>query len=345
MPVFDYRPLMRRMLKHAKEWQARLTGKRFFCSALSGLSGYNIVVNSDMSVSCNCQDFDGTGHIGDLNRNSLAEIFAGPVARAFRKTLAEGRLPLLTCSRCVDLQWATADEAARHIEEFDLPRRGLMIENTVHCNLNCTACARHDVTKTRKRMALTEEEIRRISAIVRDEEIRMVSFFNLGEPFLPPQVNKQLSILRSDNPQLRIIISTNGALLDTDLKRDGALLVDELYFSIDGVTDAMVNKYQVGGSFTKAYRNLCEMVRYRNQRGTTSPHIEWKYVVFNWNDHPSMIRRAIELARAAGVDAISFWPTMNPVWGTSLRYRWGSFFKTVGEATWKGREVRFQSDR
>jgi MoaA/NifB/PqqE/SkfB family radical SAM enzyme len=194
-------------------------------------------------------------------------------------------------------------------------------------------------------MSMTEEEVRRVSAIVRDEEIRMVSFFNLGEPFLSPHVFNQLSILRSDNPKLRIIVSSNGALLDTDLKRDAALFIDELYFSIDGVTDTMVNAYQRGGSFTRSYRNLCDMVRHRNQRGAVSPHIEWKYVVFNWNDHPSMIRRAIDLARAAGVDAISFWPTMNPIWGTSLRYRWGSFFKTVGEATWKGREIRFPSDR
>lgn len=342
MPVFDYRPLMRRTLKAMKEFQARLTGRRFFCSALSGLSGYNIVVNSDMTVSCNCQDYDGTGHIGDLNRSSLQEIFAGPVARAFRKTLAEGRLPLLTCSRCVDLQWATQEEAARRIEEFDLPRRGLMIENTVHCNLNCTACSRHEVVVTRKKMMLSEEEIRRVSAIVRDEEIRTVSFFNLGEPFLSPQILKQLTILRTDSPKLQIIVSTNGAVLDTDAKREAALLIDELYFSIDGVTDRMVNRYQKGGSFTTSYKNLRDIVRYRDQRGLTSPHIEWKYVVFNWNDHPSMIRRAIDLAREAGVNAISFWPTMNPIWGTSLRYRWGNFFQTVGEANWKGREVRFR---
>ena len=59
------------------------------------------------------------------------------------------------------------------------------------------------------------------------------------------------------------------------------------------------------------------LVDYRNARGLSQPLIEWKYLLFNWNDRRPVIDRAIEMAKAAGVDAISFWPTHNPFYGMS----------------------------
>jgi hypothetical protein len=66
--------------------------------------------------------------------------------------------------------------------------------------------------------------------------------------------------------------------------------------------------------------------------------LEWKYLLFNWNDKRWMIERAIEMAKEAKVDAISFWPTNNPFYGISWRYRLG-VLNDIGVGTWKGREV------
>jgi hypothetical protein len=57
-----------------------------------------------------------------------------------------------------------------------------------------------------------------------------------------------------------------------------------------------------------------------------------------------VIQRAIEMAREAGVDAISFWPTNNPFYGFSFRYRLG-LLNSVGVKNWKGREVDFRAGR
>jgi hypothetical protein len=50
------------------------------------------------------------------------------------------------------------------------------------------------------------------------------------------------------------------------------------------------------------------------------------------------VAQAIELAKAAGVDILSFWPTHNPFYGYSFRYALGQFNR-VGVGCWKGREV------
>ena len=87
-----------------------------------------------------------------------------------------------------------------------------------------------------------------------------------------------------------------------------------------------------------AYAAMKEMVAYRDARGKKLPVLEWKYVIFNWNDHPQTIQRAIEMAKEIGVDIISFWPTHNPFYGSSWRWHLGQFNK-VGVPCWKGREV------
>jgi len=153
-------------------------------------------------------------------------------------------------------------------------------------------------------------------------------------------------LLREKNPDCRIVISTNGIVLNSDAKREAALSASHLFFSIAGINEAMLKKYEHFGSFDKAYGNMKALVDYRNARGLSKPLIEWKYLLFNWNDRGPVIRHAIEMAKAAGVDAISFWPTHNPFYGLSWRYRLG-FFNRIGVKCWKGREVdlRTSSER
>src|SRR2546430_9947420 len=87
---------IRKALKCYYEWSARLRGQRFYCAALAGQSDYNITINCDLTVSCACQDYDGSGHIGDLNKNPFKEVVFGPVPQRFRTELAQGQLPLKT---------------------------------------------------------------------------------------------------------------------------------------------------------------------------------------------------------------------------------------------------------
>src|SRR4029077_7084340 len=108
--------------------------------------------------------------------------------------------------------------------------------------------------------------------------------------------------------------------------------------------DEMLKKYEKFGSFEKAYGNMKALVDYRNTKGLSQPILEWKYLLFNWNDRRKTIERAIEMAKEARVDAISFWPTNNPYYGYSWRYRLG-LLNAIREACWKGREVDLRAVR
>lgn len=340
---FNYRlqKIYRLIRKRLLETRVLRERSAFFCAALSGESIYNICINSDMTVSCNCQDYDGSGHIGDLNHETLDQVFASSTAQRFRTALASGTLPILTCASCPELRTATIGEACYHRNHWQVCKKGIMVENTVACPYRCTACYRSLVLSARRATHMSLDDMRKIASTIRTHGIEHVSFFNLGETFAAPQVCEQLRILRESNPSVFILISTNGMLLDNDEKREAALLADRIVFSIDGIDDCTMNKYQHGASFSRAYGNLRQLVQYRRQAGKTVPVIEWKYVLFNWNDRPHMLLKAIELAKAAGVDSITFCPSTSPVYGVSWRYFLHPFHKDLGELTWKGREVHF----
>lgn len=301
--------------------RARLSGRAFYCEVLAGNDGYNLSVNSDMTVSCTCADYDGAGVIGDLSRGALEEIMAGPRAAAFRAQLAAGRLPVLYCVTCGGLRTAPARECAARAPHYRVPVRGVMVENTSACNLRCVSCPRELIGKSRSRRTMTLADIERVADEVHRHGIETVSYFKLGEPFMSQAIFDELSILRRKNPHLNLRLETNGLLIDSDTKREAALLTNQIRFALDGVDDATVRKYRTNGSFTRAYDNFQKLIAYRNRKGLTRPSIEWKYIVFNWNDSEDMMLRAVQLAEEAGADRILFCPTVSPFWAVSLRYK------------------------
>ena len=219
-----------------------------------------------------------------------------------------------------------------------LPYRGMLLENTVRCNIDCLGCDRQSAARIRTSLQMDLEKLSRMADLVHDLGLQQLFYLNLGEPFLSPNIGQELPLLRQKNPDCRIVISSNAIVLNTDAKREAALHASHILFSIAGIDDAMLKKYEKHGSFEKAYNNVKALVAYRNAKGLKTPVLEWKYLLFNWNDHPRTIARAIEMAQAAGVDIISFWPTNNPWYGSSIRYRLGCL-NHVGVKNWKGREV------
>lgn len=304
----------------------------FRCRALAGESDFNICINADMTVSCNCQDFNGLGRIGSLSSQSLEEIFNGPIACGFRSMLANRKFPVPTCINCSELEVIPASESDAALSRYHVPHKGIMVENTALCNLRCRMCNRQKLMELRSgKHSLLLDNVGKIAALLEEYRIETLYYFNLGEPFLPADILEQMKIIRKYNPGIRIITSSNGQLLEAKDKIEAALLMDYVYISLDGIDNEAVGKYQVGGTFETAYRNMAKLVAERNKRNSMSPIIEWKYVVFRWNDHPKMIRKAIDLAKIADVDAIGFYRGDERLTDRSLRWYFHPLFRQLGQ--------------
>jgi len=220
---------------------------------------------------------------------------------------------------------------------------------SVVCNYECLACDRA-VVATRQRangrsngrlMSLDDIEI--VAKTIRDYSIEQVCYFNLGEPFLSRDILDEMQMLRKYNPLTRLIVSTNGTFLAGDNKLQAAMLFDEIFVSIDGSSQETLEIYQVRGDFQKSYQNMKELVSYRDARSLTKPIIEWKYVVFEWNDSEEEIKRAISMAKDAKVDRILFSKGGMPGGrGESSRYETSPFFRRLGHESPLGRVLHFK---
>jgi pyruvate-formate lyase-activating enzyme len=328
---------LRRARRRYLETRARLGGRAFFCRSLAGRSEVNLCVNSDLTVSCNCRDVDGSGRIGDLGRQSLAEVLSGPAARRFRRDLARGRLPTPLCSRCWDLRMIERPSAQRLAEEHRLPRF-LKVENTSACNLRCASCPRRQIRRLRRKVSLSLSDVERIAVQMRDCGVKRLAYLNFGEPFLSRTIRRELEIIREIHPAVSIDVSTNALAIDSDDKREAALLVDDMQVSLDGISQEMAQKYQRGTDFARALRNMTDLVAYRDARGLSRPRIVWKYLLFHWTERRRHLLRAIEMARQAGVDEILFEPTVSPFYGIPIRYYLG-LLRGVGSKTGGGFRV------
>jgi len=322
---------IRRMMVWWFELRARITGRGYYCSTLAGQEDYNITVNSDLTVSCCCQDYDGSGHIGDLRKNTFEEIYFGP----WRSGFATGwrrEIPIPTCVRCTIKRLPKKHRAA----QTAMPYRGMLLENTVSCNVDCVGCAREGAAAIRTSKQMSLEDLGRMGDLAARLKMEQLFYLNLGEPFLSPTIAQELPLLRAKLPDCSIVVSTNGMLLNTDAKREAALSLSIIRLSLHGISDEMVGKYMLRGSFEKAYAAMKAMVDYRDARGRRQPVMEWKYLLFNWNDHPKTIRRAIELAKAANVDIIYVLSDAQSIFtGMSWRYHLG-LMNHIGRTSWKG---------
>ena len=343
---YPKRDIVRLMKRIISQYLRRIGIGAYYCKALSGESKYNICVNSDLSVSCNCEDTDGSGQLGNLNHNSFQEIFDGEIAKNFRYRLAKGTQPIKKCHGCSELTIASKKLAREKAKTYSTPTLGIMVENTVLCCLKCLACDRNIVNIRRSAdgkpggttMSLAGMKI--VAKTIREHEVKHVCFLNQGEPFLAKTILEQMKIMRNFNPNIKIVASTNGIPIDSEEKMEAALLFDHISFSIDGSTQESYGKYQIGGSFQKALDNMKGLVEYRDSRSSITPVIEWKYVVFSWNDSNEEIERAILLAKNSKVDRITFCKGYLPFGeGISTRFNEDPFFTNLGNPSWKGREI------
>src|SRR5205085_9355330 len=124
---------------------------------------------------------------------------------------------------------------------------------TVLCNIDCIGCDRESAARIRTNLQMDLDAISRMGDLVSELGLQQLFYLNLGEPFLSPNIGKELPLLRQKNPNCRIIISTNGIILNNDMKREAAMHASLLFFSIAGINEPMLKKYEHYGNFEKAY--------------------------------------------------------------------------------------------
>ena len=203
----------------------------------------------------------------------------------------------------------------------------MYIECTAACNISCDqACCAPEtgITRTRQAGMLDFDLFRRVvdeagAALVR------IDFFNYGEAFLHKRAIEMCEYIKSHFPQVYLYTSTNGlALTDEQARRLVHSGIDEVTFSIDGASQSAYEKYRRRGRFDRAIAALRAMVDEKHRSSRDLPFLNWRYILFTWNDSDDEMNRARQMAGDIGVDRLCWELTDHPENAYSRRFVPGS---------------------
>ena len=295
---------------------------RFTCSWPWSIA----VMLCDGRIVCGCADPYAKRVLGDFRTTPLTQIWRGPVATELREDLNTGGAPF--CGDCPLKVPLGPGEAApvRDLNVPALPSR-LYIECTAACNISCfQACCAPEtgITRTRQAGMLDWDVFTRVVDEAGPTLVR-IDFFNYGEAFLHKRAVEMCAYIKTKFPHIYLYTSTNGlALNDEKARRLVQSGIDEVTFSIDGASQDTYARYRQRGRFDLAIANLRAMADEKSQSGRDVPQLNWRYILFKWNDHDEEMSRARQMAADIGVDRLCWELTDHPEDSFSRRFVAGS---------------------
>ena len=285
-----------------------------------------LVMLCDGRIVCGCADPYGKRVLGDARTLSVHDIWTGSTVSQLRADLNAGGSKF--CGDCPLKLPLKKDETppARPIDAGPLPSR-MYIECTAACNISCAeACCAPEtgITRTRQAGMLDFDLFRRVV----DEagpSLGRIDFFNYGEAFLHKRAVEMCEYIKSNFPHIYLYTSTNGlALSEAQARRLVHSGIDEVTFSLDGATPESYAKYRQRGRFEVALANLRAMADEKRKAGRDLPFLNWRYILFKWNDSNEEMALARRLADEIGVDRLCWEMTDHPETAYSRRFVPGS---------------------
>jgi Radical SAM superfamily/Iron-sulfur cluster-binding domain len=296
-----------------------------------------LVMLCDGRLVCGCADPYARRVLGDARTASVRDVWTGPVASALRRDLNAGGSQF--CGDCPLKVPLKKDEAPpqRPLEASPLPSR-MFIECTAACNISCAqACCAPEtgITRTREAGMLDFDLFRRVI----DEagaSLGRIDFFNYGEAFLHKRAIEMCEYIKAAFPHIYLYTSTNGLAFDeAQARRLVHSGIDEVTFSIDGATQASYEQYRRRGRLERAFANLRAMADEKRRSGRDLPFLNWRYILFTWNDSDEEMGLARRLAEEFGVDRLAWEITDHPEDAYSRRFAPGTpGFEAIRQEVW-----------
>jgi hypothetical protein len=276
----------------------------------------------DGRLVCGCADPYAKRVLGDARREPVQQVWTGPVVASLRADINQGGSAF--CGDCPLKRPLHRDEKPpeRALEVAPLPSH-LYIECTAACNISCyQACCAPEtgITRTRQAGMLDFDLFARVLDEV-GPSLSRIDFFNYGEAFLHKRAVEMCERIKSRFPHVYLYTSTNGLALDEHKARQLVHSgIDEVTFSIDGATPESYAKYRQRGRFDLAIHTLRIMVAEKRKAGRDVPFLNWRYILFRWNDSDEEMALARTLAADIGADRLCWEITDHPEDGFSRRF-------------------------
>lgn len=176
----------------------------------------------------------------------------------------------------------------------------IAIEPTTSCNLRCPECPSGLRSFSRPTGMLDENFFQRtIDELHKD--IFYLTFYFQGEPYLNPKFLDMVNYASQKN--IYTSTSTNAHYLDDEnAKATVQSGLDRLIISIDGTTQESYQSYRIGGDLQKVMDGTRNIIKWKRELKSKTPHVIFQFVVFRQNEHE--VDEVKKLGKELGVDEV-----------------------------------------
>lgn len=176
----------------------------------------------------------------------------------------------------------------------------ISFEPTTSCNLRCPECPSGLRAFSRPtgmlEQSLFENVIDQLS-----NTLTYLTFYFQGEPFLHPQFLDMVAYASSKG--IYTATSTNAHFLKDDVARHAVESgLDRLIISIDGTSQEVYEAYRVGGALEKVIEGTQNILKWKKQLKSKTPHVVFQFLVVGPNEH--QIPEVYKIADELGVDQV-----------------------------------------
>lgn len=178
----------------------------------------------------------------------------------------------------------------------------ITIEPTTSCNLRCPECPSGKREFTRPTGMLQPDFFKQT---IDDLATRILylNFYFQGEPFLNPKFLEMVNYASRKN--IYTSTSTNAHYLnDANAKKTIESGLDRLIISIDGTTQDTYEQYRIGGDIQKVIEGAKNVVKWKKELRSATPHIIFQFLVVKPNEH--QLEDVKKLAYEIGVNEVRF---------------------------------------
>ena len=176
----------------------------------------------------------------------------------------------------------------------------ISFEPTTSCNLRCPECPSGLRSFTRPTGMLEGDLFKRTINELADTLLYLIFYFQ-GEPYLHPQFLELVGYATQKG--IYTATSTNAHYLTEDnAKKTVESGLDRLIISIDGTSQETYEQYRVGGKLEKVIEGTRNIVKWKKELKSATPHIVFQFLVVKPNQH--QIAEVHELAKELGVDEV-----------------------------------------
>jgi molybdenum cofactor biosynthesis enzyme MoaA len=232
-------------------------------------------------------------------QKSVREIWFGETFQNLRDSLLRYDLTH-KCNVCLkNLQTGNHTSVlARAYDVNEIRKYPTMLELEVAntCNLECVMCIGElssSIRKNREKLPPLESPYDDAFAEQLEEFIPHLKElrFNGGEPFLIPLVFKMFEKVERLNPKLKVVIATNGTVLNNKVKYWLGRLNIHINFSLDSLTDDIYETIRVNAKFSRVMEHFDHYHAYcRDNKRTMCMMVN--PMRNNWHEMPAFVRFA-----------------------------------------------------